>query len=91
MRIGQVPMIDDEPDSTPTPVDVPHPQKDGRTKSGELRLGLAVCPKCNGAKGSVCDYCDGVGKVPLSKHHEYVGLHPARHDTPIPDTEPESR
>lgn len=76
-------MTDDyDPDKTPP-----------RTSSAMQRLGLAVCPVCDGKPEHVkatCTECNGGGRVTLARHHALVGLKPAeRTDTPVPPTEPD--
>lgn len=68
---------DDDEDKTPT-----------ESPSAMQRLGLAVCPKCEGARffyGERCPMCNGGGRVTLSEFNRYIGLH----DTIPPDTDKE--
>ena len=72
-------------DNAPTPP---------RTPSAMQRLGLAVCPRCDGFgrhldEVEVCYLCNGGGRVTLKQHHDYVGLHDTDHAALRLDVDPE--
>jgi hypothetical protein len=62
---------DDEAEKTPP-----------RTPSAQAKLGLVVCPKCegtgleHGADGITCDLCSGGRRVAVDVGIEYAQKHP---------------
>ena len=58
------------------------------THSALHRLGLAICPVCEGSgvrDGENCTFCDGAKRVTLARHHWWIGLSPT---DPAPNTDP---
>ena len=45
-----------------TPVESP----DAKRKSGQHRMGLVVCPSCNGVNPA-CNVCEGIGVVAVDR------------------------
>jgi DnaJ-class molecular chaperone len=49
------------------------------TASAMHRLGLAVCPCCEGSgarDGENCGYCKGARRVTLKQFNDWIGLNP---------------